>query len=43
MRAIRKGDDSDIAAREDLELVPGALLCQKPRKQKSNANCCVHH
>jgi hypothetical protein len=24
MRAIRKGDDSDIAAAEDLELVPGA-------------------
>jgi len=24
MRAIRKGDDSDMATREDLELVPGA-------------------
>ena len=25
MRAIRKGDDSDMGTREDLELVPGAL------------------
>ena len=25
MRAIRKGDDSDMGTREDLELVPGAM------------------